>query len=137
MAHDARPDRSAHRSAERRPDRSADRRAMRRQLLDWVEGAARVPAGPDRTRLLEGLRDDTTRLPARLRLGLSGCDLVTFAHAARLLHRLTEQGMLGGPEPVAEALRAVPPCILGDATRVVDESLRADGVIGKPSRAPA
>lgn len=121
MVHDVRPDRSA----------------MRRQFLDWVEGSPRVLAGPDRIRLLEALVDDPTRLPARLRLGLSGCDLVTFAHAARLLHRLTQQGMLDGPEPVAEALRAVPPCILGDATRVVDESLRADGVIGQPSRAPA
>lgn len=123
------------------PDVRADPRVMRRQFLDWVEGSTRIPAGPDRTRLLDALRDDPTRLPARLRLGLSGCDLVTFAHAARLLHRLSQQGMLGGPEPVAEALRAVPSCILGDATRSVDESLRADGVLGADSglssRAPA
>ena len=104
--------------------------AAREQFLAWVVGSTRIPAGPCRSRLLDLLADDGTRLPASLRFEMLGCDLFTVAHAARLLRRLDAQGMLDGHDSVAGALRAVPPCIIGDAVRGIDESLRADGVVG-------
>lgn len=104
--------------------------ATREQFLAWVVGSTSIPGGPSRSCLLDSLADDGTRLPASLRFEVLGCDLVTVAHAARLLRQLDAQGMLDGHDSVPEALRAVPPCIIGDAVRGIDQSLRADGVVG-------
>lgn len=101
----------------------------RDQFLAWIEGSTTIPQDR-RAHLLDSLDEDATRLPASLRFSIPGCDLVTFAHAARLVRRLDAQGLLADPDSVAASLRAVPPCILGDQARVVEELLRADGVVG-------
>lgn len=106
----------------------------RAAFLAWIGGSARLPARLTRSDVYDRLAHDRTRLPAALRFDLSACDVVTVAHAARLLRRLDEQGMLAGHDSVGEALRAVPACILHDSVRMVEESLRAEAAVGVEPR---
>jgi hypothetical protein len=109
---------------------------VRDEFCTWVAGTAPLPGRATRSEVFEHLAHDRSRLPAAVRFNLSGCDVVTVAHAARLLRRLDAQGMLDGHDSVVDALQAVPPCVLHGTVRLVEESLRPAAGVGAAPRAP-
>lgn len=117
-----------------------ERSAARARFVQWVDGdgsRAGIDGSPDAVQplaLVEVLGDDLGRLPARVRLRLPGCHAPTYAHAARLMAWLVDQG-LSTWEDLPDGISTVPDLLLDVGNRLVDDELYALGDVDRDGSA--